>query len=496
MNAGDLSGKDAVTRPVEVRDAIVALKSGNADGAKGVRKANSLGERSREGTPPVVPATDTQGGEDLWQRYKAERGVWSQGMLEALARGVKGGKWFSLIDKLYADRTLALGWQKVKSNAGSCGVDNITVSRFAQQAEVRLLAVKEHLREARYQPQPIKRVWIPKPGSREKRPLGIPTVRDRVVQASLRMVIEPIFEHEFAPQSYGFRPGRSCKDALRQVDGLLKSGSTYVVDVDFKGFFDSIPHDHLLARVEEHVADGRVLGLIKDFLKVGIMEEGKHWSVEEGTPQGGVISPLLANIYLNPLDWQMKNRGVEMVRYADDIVILCPDLQSAQQALGDVQKWAGENGLTLHPEKTRVVDMTISGSYFDFLGYRFWKSRKGNIRRLVRPKSMRKLRQTIKPLTRRANGHSMAALTKKLTPILRGWHNYFKQADLAKLREVDGWVRGRLRGILRKRSGLRGLSRGADHQRWPNTYFAALGLFCLEEAHRAELTSLRNGATC
>ncbi len=161
MNAGDLSGKDAVTRPVEVRDAIVALKSGNADGAKGVRKANSLGERSREGTPPVVPATDTQGGEDLWQRYKAERGVWSQGMLEALARGVKGGKWFSLIDKLYADRTLALGWQKVKSNAGSCGVDNITVSRFAQQAEVRLLAVKEHLREARYQPQPIKRVWIP-----------------------------------------------------------------------------------------------------------------------------------------------------------------------------------------------------------------------------------------------------------------------------------------------------------------------------------------------
>ena len=492
MNAGDLPGKDAATRPAEVRGAVVAMKPGNSGGAKGARKATSFEERSREGTPPVVPATDTQGGEDLWQRYKAERGVWSQRMLEALERGVKGGKWFSLIDKLYADRTLALGWEKVKSNAGSCGVDNITVSRFEQQAQARLLAVKELIRDSRYHPQPIKRVWIPKPGSREKRPLGIPTVRDRVVQASLRMVMEPIFEKEFVPQSYGFRPGRSCKDALRRVDELLKGGLAYVVDVDFKGFFDSIPHDRLMARVEEHVADGRVLGMIKDFLNVGIMEDGKHWQVDEGTPQGGVISPLLANIYLNPLDWLMKQMGVEMVRYADDIVILCPDLQSAQQALEAVRHWSDENGLTLHPEKTRMVDMTQAGGHFDFLGYRFWKSRKGNIRRFVRPKSKQKLRQTIKPLTRRANGHSMETLVKKLTPILRGWYNYFKQASVQDLREVDGWVRGRLRSILRKRRGLRGRSRGTDHLLWPNTYFADLGLFCLGDAHRLELSSLRS----
>jgi RNA-directed DNA polymerase len=496
MNAGDLPGKDAATRPAEVRGAIVAMKPGNSGGAKGARKANSLGNESRERSLPSVPATDMQGREDLWQRCKAERGVWSQGMLEALERGVKGGKWFSLIDKLYADQTLALGWEKVKSNAGSCGVDNITVSRFEQQAQARLLAVKELISDSRYLPQPIKRVWIPKPGSREKRPLGIPTVRDRVVQASLRMVIEPIFEKEFAPQSYGFRPGRSCKDALRRVDELLKGGLAYVVDVDFKGFFDSIPHDRLMARVEEHVADGRVLGMIKGFLKVGIMEDGKHWQVDEGTPQGGVISPLLANIYLNPLDWLMKQMGVEMVRYADDIVILCPTLQRAQQMLEAVGQWSEANGLTLHPEKTRVVDMTKAGGHFDFLGYRFWRSRQGGIRRFVRPKSKQKLRQTIKPLTRRANGHSMEALVKKLTPILRGWYNYFKHANIKELQEVDGWVRGRLRGILRKRRGLRGRSRGADHHRWPNTYFAVLGLFCLEDAHRAEHSSLRSRATC
>jgi RNA-directed DNA polymerase len=306
------------------------------------------------------------------------------------------------------------------------------------------------------------------------------------------MVMEPIFEREFAPQSYGFRPGRSCKDALRRVDGLLKSGAAYVVDVDFKGFFDSIPHDRLMARVEEHVADGRIIGLIKAFLKVGVMEDGKHWQADEGTPQGGVISPLLANIYLNPLDWLLKNKGVEMVRYADDMVILCPDRQSAQQALHDVQQWATEVGLTLHPEKTRVVDMTKTGGHFDFLGYRFWKTRNGRIRRFVRAKSKQKLRQAIKPLTRRANGHSMDALMKKLNPILRGWYNYFKQASISDLHEVDGWVRGRLRGILRKRRGLRGRSRGADHLRWPNTYFADLGLFCLVDAHRLELSSLRS----
>ena len=510
MNAGDLPGQEAGRFPAEVRAAIVAQASHGEPGetgsaersrvttgrAKGGRKANSQGARPNEEEPPGVPGTDKQGGEDLWQRHKAEREVWSRGMLEALERGVKGGKWFSLIDKVYADKTLALGWEKVKSNAGACGVDGITIERFEKQAEERLLAVKEQIERGDYQPQLIKRVWIDKPGSKEKRPLGIPTVRDRVVQSALRAVIEPIFEREFAPQSYGFRPGRGCKDALRRVDELLKSGYVHVVDIDIRGYFDAIPHDRLMERVAEHIADGRVLGMIEGFLKAGVMEGMENWEPEEGTPQGGVISPLLANIYLDPLDKLMAQSGLEMVRYADDMIVLCREREQAHRALESIRQWMGGAGLTLHPKKTRVVEMIEAGSHFDFLGYRFWRNRGGRIARLVRPKSKRKLRQTIKPQTRRTNGNSMETIVAKLNPILRGWYGYFKQAREDVLREMDGWVRGRLRGILRKRRGGRGRGRGRDHHRWRKQYFDTLGLFNLEAAQTREQTSLRYGAKC
>jgi RNA-directed DNA polymerase len=415
-------------------------------------------------------------------------------MLEALERGVKGGKWFSLIDKLYADGTLAAGWEKVKSNAGACGVDGITVERFDKQAESRLLAVKEHLKRGDYRPQMIKRVWIDKPGSKEKRPLGIPTVRDRVVQSALRMVIEPIFEAVFAPQSYGFRPELGCKDALRRVEELLESGLLCVVDIDIKGYFDSIPHDRLLELVGKHIADGRVLGLIEAFLKAGVMEGMEGWEPEEGTPQGGVISPLLANIYLDPLDWLMARAGLEMVRYADDMVVLCRDRETARKALETVRVWMEEAGLSLHPEKTRVVELIEEGRHFDFLGYRFWRSRKGGVKRLVRPKSKRKLRESLKPQTRRNNGTSMEAIVAKINPVLRGWYGYFKHACPDLLEEMDGWVRGRLRGILRKRQKRKGRARGKDHHRWPNRYFDTLGLFCLKAAQAMEISSLRYGA--
>ena len=204
-------------------------------------------------------------------------------MLEALEREVKGGKWFSLIDKVGREDVLAIGWDKVLSNAGACGVDDITVERFETQAESRLLVVKEHIERGEYRPQPIKRVWIDKPGSAEKRPLGIPTVHDRVVQTALKMVIEPIFEREFAPQSYGFRPGRSCKDALRRVDELLKGGHAHVVDIDIRGYFDSIPHDRLLELVGRRIADGRVLGMIEGYLKAGVMEGMESWEPEDST---------------------------------------------------------------------------------------------------------------------------------------------------------------------------------------------------------------------
>jgi RNA-directed DNA polymerase len=450
---------------------------------------------TREEPSAPVPERDRQAEEDLWQRHKAERGVWTEPMLVALARGLKGNKWFSLIDKVSTDRTLQLAWEKVRVNAGACGVDGITIGRFEKDSQNRLLAVKEHLKQGTYQPKPVKRVWIEKPGSAEKRPLGIPTVTDRVVQAAVRMVIEPIFENRFAKHSYGFRPGRGCKDALRRVEELLQAGNTHVVDVDIKGYFDAIPHDRLMALVREHIADGRVLGLIEGFLKQGVMEDAKLVEamdgLPQGTPQGGVISPLLANVYLDPLDWLMAGLGFEMVRYADDMVVLCRSEEQAHAALEKLREWMAGAELTLHPDKTRTVDMNLAGSHFDFLGYRFQRSWRGRLVRLVRPKSLRKLRESIKLRTRRTNGRSIEAIVADLNRTLPGWFGYFKHANAIMLGDIDKWIRMRLRSILRKRRGLKGRGRGKDHQRWPNRYFTELGLFCLLDALTLETASLR-----
>ena len=449
---------------------------------------------NREETSARVPAEDKQAEEDLWQHHKAERGVWTEPMLMALKRGLKGNKWFSLIDKVQSARTLQLAWEKVKSNAGACGVDGITIGRFDKDSQSRLLAVSEQIKRGSYQPKPVKRVWIDKPGSAEKRPLGIPTVVDRVVQAAVRMVIEPIFENRFAKHSYGFRPGCGCKDALRRVEELLRAGNTHVVDVDIKGYFDAIPHDRLMALVREHIADGRVLGLIEGFLKQGVIE-GENWlEAKEGTPQGGVISPLLANIYLNPLDWLMAGLGFEMVRYADDMVVLCRSHQEAQTALEKLREWMTQVGLTLHPDKTRTVDMNLADSHFDFLGYRFKRSRRGRLIKLVRPKSLRKLRESIKPRTRRNNGRSMEAIVADINRTLTGWYAYFKHVHPSELDQIDRWMRVRLRSILRKRRGGEGRGRGNDHHRWPNRYFTGLGLFCLLDAKVTETISLQTGA--
>jgi RNA-directed DNA polymerase len=499
VNTGELAGQERRETPASSQSRHSSDEAGNDRGAKDGRKEDHPGEGQGEANSPPVPVMDKQGEEDLWQRHKAERGVWSQKMLEALERGVKGNVWFSLIDKVSAAKTLELAWEKVSLNAGTCGVDGVTVGRFEKDRQSRLLAVNEQLKRGTYQPRPVKRVYIPKPGSGEKRPLGIPTVTDRVVQSALKMVIEPIFEREFAEHSYGFRPGRCCKDALRRVDELLKSGALHVVDVDIKGYFDSIPHQRLMALVGERIADGRVLALIESFLKQRIMEP-LGWSEpeerEEGTPQGGVISPLLANIYLNPLDHLMSRNGHEMVRYADDMVILCQSAEAAQSALAMLREWAAQAGLELHAQKTKVVDMGQPGTHFDFLGYRFWHGRRsGRIGRFIRPKSEKKFREAIKPLTRRSSGLSMSVIAQMLRPRLAGFYNYFKHTSAQALVNMDGWIRMRLRSILRRRAGRRGKGRGLDHHRWPNNYFARLGVFNLEEARRLELTSLHQAAT-
>jgi len=274
--------------------------------------------RAVEDKPAAVPVKATQAGEASARWAWAEPTVWTERMLMALEQGVKGGKWFSLIDKVYRLTTLYVAFARVKANQGAAGVDHQSIEMFEQHLEANLERLATELRENSYRPQALRRVWISKPGSREKRPLGIPTVRDRVVQTAMRVVLEPIFERIFAAHSYGFRPERGCKDALRQVNYLLKQGYHWVVDADLRNYFDTIPFGPLLARVKEQVADGALLALLEAYLHQGVLESMRYWEPEAGTPQGAVISPLLSNIYLNPLDHLLATQGIEMVRYADD----------------------------------------------------------------------------------------------------------------------------------------------------------------------------------
>jgi RNA-directed DNA polymerase len=399
-------------------------------------------------------------------------------MLATLDNGVKGGVWFSLIDKVYSIRNLTTAFADVAANDGAAGVDHVTIKRFAQQLPENLNALHQSLQADMYVPQAVRRVWIPKPGTKDKRPLGIPTVRDRVVQAALRNVIEPIFERDFAEQSYGFRPGRGCQDALARVDELLKAGYTYVVDADLKSYFDTIPHDKLLELVARKVADRRVLALIEAYLKAGIMDGLESWTPNEGSPQGAVISPLLSNIYLDPLDHMMVERGFQMVRYADDFVVLCRSRQEAEAALEVIRGWVSAAGLTLHPDKTHIADAQQKGGGFDFLGYHFERGY-----RWPRKKSLQRLKETLRSKTRRTNGRSLFTIIADVNRTLRGWFGYFKHSHYTTFGRLDKWLRMRLRSILRKRQKKRGRGRGLDHHRWPNAFFQKHALFNLTTTH-------------
>jgi RNA-directed DNA polymerase len=436
-----------------------------------------------EGTTAVtVPGvtSDKRAAEARHEQPRAAPTVWTARMLAALITGVKGGRWHSLIDKLYPVTTLRAAFAAVEANDGAAGVDHVTIERYASDLEANLGRLSEALRSGTYRPQAIRRHYIPKLGSQELRPLGIPTIQDRVVQTALRMVVEPIFEQDFAAQSYGFRPGIGCKDALRRVDELLKAGYVHVVDADLKSYFDTIPKDRLLALVAGKMADGRILKLVEAFLGQSVLEDAQEWVPEQGTPQGAVISPLLSNIYLDPLDHLMAGRGYEMVRYADDFVVLCRNPQEAAEALAVVQGWTTQAGLTLHPEKTKLVHAWDDG--FDFLGYHFERGR-----RWPRKKSLEKLKDTIRAKTKRTVGHGLPRVIADVNPTLRGWFGYFRHSYRPTFRIVDGWVRRRLRSILRQQQGGGGIAKthGADQVRWPNAFFAKHGLFSLQDAHEA-----------
>jgi RNA-directed DNA polymerase len=388
-------------------------------------------------------------------------------MLTALEKGVKGGKWFSLIDKVYKPGNLEAAFKKVAKNRGSAGVDHQTIAMFADRLERNLEWISKALADDRYEPREVRRVWIPKPGKKgQMRPLGIPTVRDRVVQTALRNVMEPIYERDFAEHSYGFRPGRGCKDALRRVDALLKQGYTWVVDADLKSYFDTIPHGQMMVRVGEKISDSRVLALIESYLSQGVMESMRRWMPEAGAPQGAVISPLLSNIYLDPLDHLMAQQGFEMTRYADDFIVQCRSEREARRALELIQDWVVAAGLTLHPEKTRLVDAIQRGG-FDFLGYHFERGY-----RWPSDKSLKKIKDIVRSKTRRNNGHSLEVIIVSLNRSLRGWFEYFKHSHRTTFPGLDGWTRMRLRSILRRRRHRKGRGRGSDHQRWPNAFFA------------------------
>ena len=392
---------------------------------------------------------------------------------------VRGGKWHSLMDKVYQEKNLYSAYREVASNKGASGVDHVTIEDFTANLVKNMTKLEQQLRDGSYRPQRIRRVNIPKPGTRETRPLGIPTVRDRVVQASLRHVLEPILERQFAQHSYGFRPNRGCKDALRRVDRLLKSGLKYTVDVDLKSYFDTIPHDRLLVELRKYVADNTVIGLVEKFLQADILDGNEHWTPISGAPQGAIISPLLSNLYLNDLDHLMAESGYQMTRYADDLVIQCSTRAEAEAALAMVAQWTAERGLTLHPTKTKIVHVDEDG--FEFLGYRFIKHR-----RFPRKKSLMKFKDAIRGKTKRANGHSMRAIIASINRTLRGWFEYFKHCWRTTFPGLDSWIRMRLRSILRKRAGRQGRGRGLDHHRYRNEFFAELGLFSLKAAHARE----------
>jgi len=426
----------------------------------------------------AVPATAKREAEPQTRWDWVEADVWTAPMLAALQSGVKGGSWYSLMDKVAAPRTLQAACKRVKGKAGAHGVDGMSIKRFAAREQQYLQELSQALREGNYRAQSVRRVEIPKSDG-GKRPLGIPTVKDRVVQAALKLVIEPIFESQFEQASWGFRPQRGCKDALREVDRHLRQGRTWVVDADLQAYFDSIDHDKLMRLIQRRISDGRILALVRQYLNQQVLHQLQSWRPTSGTPQGAVISPLLANVYLHELDVRLREGGWHLVRYADDFVVMCESEQQAQAALQEIRNWTAEAGLKLHPAKTHVGNCMMPGQGFEFLGYRFEAGR-----RSVRRKSLATLKDRIRQKTRRTSGESLQSIVKALNPVLRGWFGYFKHAHASTFKPIDAFLRRRLRSLLCKREGRayvyhRSLS---NHRRWPNTFFAELGLFTMHQA--------------
>jgi len=351
----------------------------------------------------------------------------------------------SLSGQLMDVRCLDAAWKKVRANRGSGGIDGETIESFEAKKEARLAEIRTLLKERRYKPQPVRRVYIPKPDGR-KRPLGIPTIRDRVVQQTLKDLLEPIFEEIFLEGSHGYRPGKDAHGAIRKVQGYIERGYYWIVDADIQGFFDHVDHDILMDLVRAKIADGRVLDLIEAFLKAGVIKDAEFEETDEGTPQGGVISPLLANIYLNHFDRRMGEKGFLLLRYADDFLIFCKTEGDAHNAEYAAEKILEEElKLSLNRDKTRVLDARKKKG--NFLGFAFSA-------KYLAPseKSIERYKNAIRYKTRRQQPKNVNMVIAGINPIIRGWGRYFGyRTNITQFKALDGWTRGRVRCFKAKR---------------------------------------------
>jgi RNA-directed DNA polymerase len=447
------------------------------NGTNGVKPSESTSKVRLAETPVEAPKRERAAFQLGTRTYP----VWTPAMVEArdkLRR--EGKKWYLLYDKLYDPRNLHEAWKQVEANCGAAGLSGETVERYREGLEFRLQRLARRLKQEQYEVRPIRRKLIPKgDGSGKMRPLAIPEVEDRIVQAAIVRLIEPIFEAKFLPCSHGFRPGRSAHHALAQLDAATAGGKTFLVDADIQDCFGSIPREPMMEVLAREIADAKLLRLVRRFLEADIVEGMRRWTPGSGTPQGAVLSPLLANIYMHEFDRQMTDAGCQVVRYADDFVIPCSTMKEAQAARELADQVLQQMGLTMHPTKTRVV--SVSKERYQFLGYEFWP--KG---RQPRKSSTKKIRDAIRKKTPRKSGRSLRKTISALNPTLRGWYGYFRHSFWNVFTDLDGFVRRRLRSILRKFAKRKGTARPEDNARYPNAYFEKLGLFSTYDRHQSE----------